>query len=293
MPELPEVETIRRDLQSELVGLSFTEVRFIWPGSLKGIDEKKFRQLVIGPTITAIERRAKNLAIRLDNNYALLMHMKMTGHLLVEPASLQVTEMGSWTEKHGALEDPLNQFIRVIFWLNNGKIMAFSDLRKFGYIKLVTDSELQEVWQGYGPEPFSSGFNEEYLGEVFAAKKQAIKKVLMDQALIAGVGNIYADEILWETKIHPLTPANKLTPGEIKAIISTTQKILERAIKLRGTSTSDYRDTKGEKGKFESELKAYRRTGLPCERCGTLIERIDVGGRGTHFCPKEQRLERT
>lgn len=291
MPELPEVETIGRDLESEIVGLKFTEVKFIWPGSLKGVSADEFRRLALGQEIIRVERRAKNLAIRLNNHYSLLMHMKMTGHLLLEPGSKTVNNTGEWVDSDGVLRDPLNQYIRVIFWLNNGKIMAFSDLRKFGYIKLTSDAELKNVWEEYGPEPFSNDYNTDYLMRVFGSKRQAIKKVIMDQTVIAGIGNIYADEILWETRIHPLTPANQIDRNNIDAIVAATRKILTKAIELRGTSSSDYRDTKGEKGKFEAELNVYRRTGLPCPRCGTPIERISVGGRGTHFCPREQVLE--
>jgi formamidopyrimidine-DNA glycosylase len=291
MPELPEVETIRRDLQSAVVGLEFTEVKFIWSGSLKGVPEAEFRRKVLGQKIVGVERRAKNLAIKLENHHSLLMHMKMTGHLLIEPDQYKLTASGNWETPSGTLADPLNQFIRVVFWLNNGKIMAFSDLRKFGYIKLVTDEELATFWTSYGPEPFSKEFSLSYLTNLFAAKKQAIKKVLMDQTNIAGIGNIYADEILWKTKIHPLTPANKLTPSQIVAIRETTENTLQRAIDLRGTSSSDYRDTKGEKGKFERELKVYRRTGQECSRCHGSIERIVIGARGTHLCPDCQILE--
>lgn len=288
MPELPEVETIRRDLESEIIGLHFTAIKFLWTGSLKGISPSDFEKQVIGPRISGVRRRAKSLIIDLDSSLSLLMHMKMTGHLLIEPASVRFDENGNWLDKKAALSDPLNQFIRVVFWLGNGKIMAFSDLRKFGYIKLVTQAELNKFLDDYGPEPFSNDFSPEYLVQLFGAKKQAIKKVLMDQKNIAGIGNIYADEILWATKIHPETPANKLSNEQIEDIYNATREILQKSIKLRGTSTSDYRDTRGEKGKFEGELKAYKRTGLPCPRCQTSISRISVGGRGTHYCPKCQ-----
>lgn len=291
MPELPEVETIRRDLESELIGLKLTGVDFIWPGSLKGTTPENFKKAVIRKEIIAVERRAKNLAIKLTGNLYLLMHMKMTGHLLIEPGNKKVSVAGSWQTKEGSLADPINQYIRVVFWLSNGKIMAFSDLRKFGYIRLVTQEELAKVYSDYGPEPFSEAFTPEYLQTIFAGKKQAAKKVLMDQTKIAGIGNIYADEILWAAKIHPETPANSLTMAQIASIHKFTLEILKKAIELRGTSSSDYRDTKGEKGRFEAELNVYRRTNLFCKRCSTPIKRITVGGRGTHFCPKCQRLE--
>jgi len=293
MPELPEVETIRRDLESELIGLKFTRVKLLWPGSLKDIAIKDFESIIIGPKIVAVHRRAKNLAIELSNKYFILMHMKMTGHLLIESSDLEVDPSGKWKDASGNLKDPINQFVRVIFWLDNGKIMAFSDLRKFGYIKLVTKDQLEKSFGTYGPEPFSKDFSINFLQTLFASKKQPIKKVLMDQTNIAGIGNIYADEILWEAKVHPGTPANLLTKDDADLLHGIIVDVLAKAVKLRGTSTSDYRDTKGQKGSYESELKAYRRTGLPCPRCKTPIKRISLGGRGTHFCPNCQRSEKS
>jgi formamidopyrimidine-DNA glycosylase len=291
MPELPEVETIRRDLESELIGLKFTDVKLFWPGSLKGDTLVTFKKKVLGTEILTVTRRAKNIAVELSNGSYILMHMKMTGHLLIESAHEKISSSGTWQAAQGALADPINQYIRAIFWLNNGKIMAFSDLRKFGYIKLLDKAKLAETYDAFGPEPFSNEFNPTYLQNIFAKKKQAIKKVLMDQTLIAGVGNIYADEILWKTKIHPTTPAKNLSAPQINKLHQATLEILEQAIKLRGTSSSDYRDTKGKKGNYEAKLQAYRRTGKPCSRCHTPIVRINLGGRGTHFCPQCQRLE--
>ncbi|MBW6432075.1 DNA-formamidopyrimidine glycosylase, partial [Patescibacteria group bacterium] len=162
------------------------------------------------------------------------------------------------------------------------------DLRKFGYIKLITKENLGEVFHNYGPEPFSNNFNSAYLIKIFKNKSIAIKKALLDQKIIAGIGNIYADEILYTSKIHPETPAKSLTIKEINAIVKNTRIILRASIELRGTSSSDYRDTDGNKGKYEKMLKVYRRTNQKCASCGGEITRIKVGGRGTHFCPKCQ-----
>lgn len=292
MPELPEVETIKRDLAESVVGQRITGVDFLWPGILKGVAPKDFEKMVIGKTITSVERRAKNLVINL-NNINLLFHMKMTGHLIIVNESWQLDSVGKWKHKEGKespLYDPLNQYIRAVFHLDNGKKIAFSDLRKFAYLKTLNNEELNNFLEEYGPEPFSDEFSTSYLKETFENKKIAIKKVLMDQASIAGIGNIYADEILFASKIHPLKKANEVTEDEIKAICQNTKIILQKAIDLRGTSVSDFRDTKGKKGEFESMLKVYRRTGQPCYNDGTPIVRIVVGGRGTHFCPKEQKL---
>lgn len=292
MPELPEVETIKKDLAKNIIGHKITGVDFLWPGILKGATVSEFEKTVVGQEITAVERRAKNLYATLLNNYHLLFHMKMTGHLIYTDSCWQVDEAGRWIrqgEKESPMYDPLNQYIRMIFSLSDGKILAFSDLRKFAYVKLLNNEELKTILSEYGPEPFSKEFSVGYLKEIFAKKKLPIKKVLMDQTLIAGIGNIYADEILYASKIHPLKPANELSDEEIKKVHQNSTAILKLAVEKRGTSTSDFRDTSGKKGEFGNFLKVYRRTGQKCS-CGDTIKRITVGGRGTHFCPSEQKL---
>lgn len=292
MPELPEVETIKRDLDKILVGRRITGIDFLWSGILKGYEPNDFGKIVIGKKVVSIIRRAKNLAIVLEDGVNLLFHMKMTGHLIYTDNCWEVDGSGKWIhreDKESPLYDPLNQFIRVIFHLDNGKILAFSDLRKFAYVKLLDEAGLKEALGGYGPEPLSTDFNLKYLTEAFAKKRVAIKKVLMDQKIIAGIGNIYADEILWATKIHPLTKASELSAAEIESLIAETVRILRKSITLKGTSTSDFRDTSGKKGGYGNELRVYKRNGLPCERDGFPISRIVVGGRGTHFCPKCQK----
>jgi len=293
MPELPEVETIKKDLEKNVIGRKITDVKFLWNGILRGVSESEFKGKVIGKEIANVERRAKNLNIKLDGkDLNLLFHMKMTGHLILTDDSWQVDTNGKWIVQNHAespLVDPLNQYIRAIFYLDGDKILAFSDLRKFAYIKLLTDDELKKVFDEYGPEPFSPEFTKEYLSNIFAPKNIAIKKVLMDQKLVAGIGNIYADEILWEAKVHPLKKAKDLNQEEVSDIYIAILKILKKAVEMRGTSTSDFRDTEGKKGKYGDVRNVYRRTGEPCPRDGTPIERISVGDRGTHFCPTCQK----
>jgi formamidopyrimidine-DNA glycosylase len=294
MPELPEVETIRADLEKNLVGRKITGVQFLWNGILKDTPQELFTKAVTGETIININRRAKNLDIELSNGLYLLFHMKMTGHLIYTDSYWKVDKNGKWEHHEGQkspLYDPLNQYIRMIFSLDNGKILAFSDLRKFAYLKLLDKEGLEKAYKNYGPEPLSKDFSEEYFGKLLSQKKTAIKTVLMDQENIAGIGNIYADEILFESKVHPLQPANTIPIEKVSAMYQTIRNILAKAVKFRGTSTSDFRDTEGKKGGFGEVLKVYRRTGLPCPNDGTPIKRITVGGRGTHFCPKEQVLE--
>lgn len=289
MPELPEVETIRSDLAKKIVGRKITDFLLLSPKTLKNIDEADFKKLIIGSQIRKVKRRAKIIILDLNNDNNLIFHMKMTGHLLLEPSRFKVKKDGTWSIKEKELKDPFNQYIRAIFWLDNDIIMAFSDLRKFGYIKLIKDELIEDLLGDYGPEPFSKGFNHKYLKDLSSKRKISIKKLLMDQSLIAGIGNIYADEILFASKIHPEKAANKITDKEIGLIIENTKIILTKAIKMRGTSSSDYRDTSGKKGNYEKELLVYRRSNQPCRICQSKIERIVVGGRGTHFCPNCQK----
>ncbi len=291
MPELPEVETIKNDLDKKIVGTKIVLVNALWPDIIKDVPFEVFARQAEGQKIIAVQRRAKNLIIKLSGGLNLLIHLKMTGHFLVAEDSAEVTKDGKWVKaknKH-LLTDKQNQFIRIIFYLDNGKMLAMSDLRKFAYIKLVDDKELAKFLDKYGPEPFDKDFTAEKLGEILAKKKTAIKKVLMDQSQIAGIGNIYADEILWASRVHPLTPANKLNAEEVEAIYENAKKILSESLKRRGTSTSDFRDTEGKPGTFGEFRNVYRRTDLPCPVCGGPIARITVGGRGTHFCPRCQK----
>lgn len=297
MPELPEVETIKKDLETNLIGSTITGIDLLWPGIIKDMAPNTFQNKVIGAKVTSVTRRAKNLIVQLSSDKFLLFHMKMTGHLIFADSCWQVDKSGRWLSvesKKSPMHDPLNQYIRIIFRLDNpskktDKILAFSDLRKFAYVKLLDKKHLALVLDRYGPEPFSEKFNTHYLQSIFSKKSIAIKKMLMDQALIAGIGNIYADEILWAAKIHPQTPANKISVDKIELLHKTIQDILKKAIEMRGTSTSDFRDTSGKKGSFGNVLNVYRKTGQPCPRDGTPIKRITVGGRGTHFCPTCQK----
>jgi len=291
MPELPEVETIKDDLKSKIIGRKIISVFPLWQDIVKDIPFEAFTNQVDGREIVSVERRAKNLIIKLSGGLNLLIHLKMTGHMIVTSDKDKVSGDGRW-EKTGnklLLTDKMNQFIRIIFYLSGGKMLAMSDLRKFGYIKLVDEKELSDFLDKYGPEPFGKEFTVEKLTGIFSRKKTAIKKVLMDQSQIAGVGNIYADEILWASRVHPVSPANRLSHKDIEAIHQNTRKILAASLKRRGTSTSDFRDTDGRPGTFGEVRNVYRMTDLPCPVCAGPIRRISLGGRGTHFCPVCQK----
>ena len=293
MPELPEVETIKNDLKILIVGKEITDIRSEWPDIVK-MDFEEFKKKVIGAKISDVRRRAKNLIIQLDSSTGekyLLIHFKMSGHLIVTGANREV-KGGNWVKRDGDFADPQNQFVRIQFFLDDGNQIAFSDLRRFGYIKLIANSkELKAILDEYGPEPLEKEFTEQILADILKSKKGPIKKVLMDQKLIAGIGNIYADEILFDAKIHPKKLASSLNNEEVKVVYGSIRDILKLALQSRGTSTSDYRDAKGKKGSYGDIRKVYRRTGEACPyECGGKVERISIGGRGTHFCPSCQKL---
>lgn len=295
MPELPEVETIKNDLKQLIVGREITGIVSEFSNIVK-MDFDDFKEEVIGTKITDVRRRAKNLIVQLTINKKqltkyLLIHFKMSGHVMVTGLDREVKN-GTWLKRDGDFADPQNQFVRIQFFLDDGDQIAFSDLRRFGYIKLIANSEeLKAILGEYGPEPLEKGFTIEALGDILQSKKWPLKKVLMEQKLIAGIGNIYADEILFDAKIHPQKSANSLDENQTKTLFDSIQKILNLALENRGTSTSDYRDARGKKGNYGNIRKVYRKTGEPCpNNCGGNIERISLGGRGTHFCSNCQKF---
>jgi formamidopyrimidine-DNA glycosylase len=293
MPELPEVETIVRDLRKKVLGRTFVDA---WTDFKKMIkkpkDFREFKKAIIGKKIKTIRRRGKNILFKLSDNKTLLIHQKLTGHLLLGKWKF---EKGKWVPliKGPLSEDPMNRFLHLIFYLDNGQMLALSDLRKFAKVELWDDKELTESkeFKELGAEPLEKSFTFEKLKEVLKNKKGKIKQVLMDQSVIAGIGNIYSDEILWEAKIHPLKDVSKLSDVELKKIYLAIKKILPLAIKLQGESISDFRTLSGERGYYDKARKVYRREGKKCSRCGTIIKRLKIGGRSAHFCPKCQKGE--
>ncbi len=291
MPELPEVETTVRDLKKNILG---RKIEGFWTDFKKNIKRPKkleeFKKIIIGEKIGNVRRRGKNILIALSGEKILLIHQKLTGHLLY----------GRWRIKHGRwfpldggpLNEPINRFIHLIFKLDNGKMLALSDLRKFAKIELWRKAELEnsKEFKNLGPEPLDKNFTFEKFKERLEKKKKGkIKQVLMDQSIIAGIGNIYSDEILWKARIHPFRDISKLSNNELKETYQAMKEILPKAIELGGESFSDFRRITGEQGYFDKERKVYRRTGEKCSRCGTVIKRLKIGGRSAHFCPKCQK----
>ncbi len=275
MPELPEVETIKRQLERVLVGKTIknVEVRF---GNRINLSAKKFVALLKGSKFKSIRRRAKILILDLSNKYSLLIHLKMTGKLLYVGDKILAT-------KH----------THVIFYLNNGYKLFWEDVRKFGYIKVIKSDDLDLYFkkQGFGPEPLGKDFSFEIFKKCLdKSPKKKIKPLIMDQTCLAGVGNIYADEGLWYAGIQPLRPAASLKGKELRELYIGLRKILSEAIKYRGSSADSYLDVYGKRGEFVPKLKAYGREGEKCLRGDYgVIKKIRLGGRGTHFCPVHQK----
>ena len=310
MPELPEVETTVRDLRKKLVGLRFKDVWTDWPKSFKqggGFD--KFKRTIKDKKIIDVRRRAKFIVIDIDpvrgregsqrasasngveGKYSIFIHQKISGHLLYGKWKMV---NGKWTPTvNGPLkEERENGYIRTIWLLSNGYQLAFSDLRRFGKIVLVKDDDLSELPEikKLGPEPLEIKFKK--FKELFTNKRGRIKQVLMDPFFIAGIGNIYSDEILWDSGLHPLSRAENLSEADIKKIYNSTRKILKKAIISGGTSIEDYRKISGEMGEYQDYTEAYHQHGEKCSKKDWgVIQRIKVGGRSAHFCPKHQKLK--
>ena len=292
MPELPEVETAVRDLkrtQPPILGARFVDV---WTDFRKMIKLPKtfeqFKKEIKGKKIQKIWRRGKNILFELSGNKTLLIHQKLTGHLL----------LGKWEKIAGQwqaaipgplAEDPMNRFLHLMFWLDDGRMLALSDLRKFAKVELLDQEELKKELSSLGPEPLEKSFTFEKFKKTLESKKGKIKQVLMDQEIIAGIGNIYSDEILWQAKIYPFKDVSKLSRSDLDRIYQAMREILPRAIELGGESISDFRRISGERGYFDKERKVYRRAGEKCSRCGTIIKRAKLAGRSAHFCPKCQK----
>lgn len=304
MPELPEVETTTKGLQKEIVGL---KIKDVWT-DLNSKDTRQndavknakyfiyFKKEVSGKKILSVERRAKNILIQISNGKTILIHMKMTGHLLYSKYDYLKKE-NRWIpenkDKKNPFNDPFNRFVHVVFVFSNSKHLAFCDSRKFGKITLLDTKSMHETKHlaGIGPEPLDKKFTIKELRERLNKKPNGkIKTVLMDPSVIAGIGNIYSDEILWQAGVHPEKKVSDIKERELKLMFKVMKETLARGIDFGGDSMSDYRNIYGVPGKFQLHHNAYRRTGEKCRRknCGGVIIRKVIGGRSGHFCSKHQ-----
>ena len=273
MPELPEVETIRRTLVEHVRDIKIEKIELIWPAAVCGWEDKPFEALVTGRRIKTIDRRGKYLLIVLDEDLTLIAHMRMTGRLNYYPEHLE-------PEKH----------THVVFRLEHGEV-HFSDVRKFGRIQAIptplcfSGSSLRKL----GPEPLEDEFTPAVLKERFGKKKVFLKAALLDQTVLAGMGNIYVDEALFLAELSPDRRVDTLSEKEISKLHQAIQNVLQAGIDAQGTSFRDYRDANGEKGSFEQALQVYGRGGKPCQVCGQTLERIRLAGRTTVYCTRCQR----
>lgn len=299
MPELPEVTTTVDGLNRVLPKLTIKDV---WSDYFLHTKDKRkdtiknkdffdfFKKKVVGEKIKNAERRGKNILIHLSGNKTILIHMKMTGHLLYGKYFWQ---KGSWKSDNKLLSDPFNRFIHLLFTLSNGKHLAFSDMRKFAKVTLFESHKKDEIvdLNTLGPEPIPNLSLILFKKQIFKKPTGKIKMVLMDQSILVGVGNIYSDEILWSAGIHPERKIKSLKDDEIKNIWRATTKILKDSIKMGGDSMSDYRNIYGEKGKFQEFHRAYKRTKERCvkKNCKGIILRKIIGGRSSHFCGIHQK----
>lgn len=287
MPELPEVETIKRSLAHEIVGKSIVKI-WVEPSFKKKIspNTEKFVNFLIGKKFAHVARRAKMLVFTVDKNNFVLTHLKMTGQLVYIPKRGKAVGGGHNLD----VEKQPNRFTRVRLDFADGSILYFNDMRKFGFMKLLGGAALENELAKYGPEPFDKAFTFEYFqAGLLKRKNQRLKTALLDQGFISGIGNIYADEVCFTVRVHPERRVKQLRADQAKEIYSAIKKILTKAIKHRGTSVNTYVDGAGLAGGYQRFLNVYDRKGEKCRRCGTLIKKIKISGRSSSFCPRCQR----
>ena len=286
MPELPEVETVARDLQRWVAGATITGAEVHWDRTIRHpLPPERFMAEIAGARILRVGRRAKSVLVFLEDGRVITVALRMTGALIVTPA--------------GASDDP---YVRVAFHLADGRQLRYRDVRKFGRIGLWEGGGLRRVQEArepyrvghvfarHGPEPLARSFSVARLRERLRRRSARLKTLLLDQSFVAGVGNIYADEALWHARLHPLRAADTLQDDEIRRLHRSIRKVLRQGIANRGASFSDYVGADGEPGANAERLRVYQRTGQPCYRCGRPIDRLVIGQRSAHFCPYCQRL---
>lgn len=308
MPELPEVQTTVNGLNETVIGKTIT---FLWSDLPVKNHPKKdeiknlsfwnsFKKKVQGTKIINIQRQGKNILIKLDNGFTILIHMKMTGHIMVgnyrkgKPSDGKEEHIWLWWGDTQALQDPFNRFIHFVIRFDDKTSLVFCDSRKFGTVTLYKNENLKQSRhiKNLGPDALDDTLNlDMFKTQIMKRKHTPIKTALLDQTLIAGIGNIYSDEMLFLAEIHPLRTAHSLKHLEWKQLWQSMKPVLEKGLHFGGDSTSDYRNVYGEHGSFHHAHNAYRKTGKICSKknCGGKIERLVVGGRSAHFCNIHQK----
>lgn len=288
MPELPEVETVRRGLADLIIGKVLTSESH---DTEKGFPnaEADVKEFLLGATITDVRRRAKVLMIDLSTGYSLLIHLKMTGQLVF----VGDTRFGAGHPNDSLVNDLPDKSTRVTLTFTDTSKLFFNDQRKFGWMRLMPTVEIPSIdfMQKVGPEPLADDFTPKEFMQRFARRsKTNIKAALLDQSIVAGVGNIYADESLWGAKLHPKRLVGSITEQEFTTLFHELREVMSLAVEKGGSSNHTYVNAEGKRGSYMDFARVFRREGLPCPRCGTTIEKLRVAGRGTHVCPHCQQL---
>lgn len=278
MPELPEVETIKRGLQQYLIGHKILDIQILDPLRFAGSAED-----IIGQQVMDVKRRGKGLIIEFDNNYSLAIHVKMTGQLIYQGEKTNSIELSP------KVKSLPNAHTRVVFHLDQDAHLYYNDVRRFGWMKVLPTESVNTIpfFQTLGPEPFGEDDNvltKEYFKKILSKNKTAIKTLLLDQHNIGGIGNIYANDALYEAQIDPRRPANSLSSDEKDRLFKSIHDVMAFSIEHGAASDTNYVDALGQDGRYQDHFRIYGRTGESCKRCGTIIERIVVGGRGTFVC---------
>jgi|SRR5690625_1780781 len=268
MPELPEVETIRHTLKRFIMHKTIERVTVFWPNIIKLPDVETFKQCLVGQTIRGIKRQGKFLLFQFDD-YVLTSHLRMEGKYSVHPQ-----------------DEPLTKHTHVLFTFTDGEELRYEDVRKFGTMHVFKKGEETKAkpLNQLGPDPFDDLFTFDYFSEKLKRTSRVIKAVLLDQTIVAGLGNIYVDETLFKARVHPAKRANALTTYEIKAIQKHAKSTLKEAIHKGGTTIRSYVNSEGDMGMFQQELYVYGQENEGCKYCGDMIVKIRVSGRGTHVC---------
>ena len=290
MPELPEVETIRIGLAKLLPNRVIKDVWHDWHKSFPNAPADVAR-FMVNAKVESVRRRAKVLIIELSSEYSLVIHLKMTGQLVFRGEKV----FGAGHPTNSLVGELPDKSTRVIIDFTDGSKLFFNDQRKFGWMRLLPTIEVPEIdfMKKVGPEPLENDFTvKEFIERLYLRKGSAIKSVLLDQTIIAGVGNIYADESLWLARIHPETAVAKISKAKLVLLYNTLRDVLWTSIKNGGSTDRNYVNSEGQKGSYLSFAKVFRKQGQPCPRCGTSIEKIRVAGRGTHICPRCQKAPR-
>lgn len=288
MPELPEVETVAVGLQRLLPGRVIAGVVSDTPKSFPN-SPADVQVFLVGVAIERVKRRAKVLLIELASGYSLVIHLKMTGQLVFRSPTIR---FGAGHPSDSLIGDLPDKSTRVSFDFTDGSHLYFNDQRKFGWVRLLPTVEVMNLdfFKKVGPEPLSSAFTAAILGErLLRRKNTSIKAALLDQSVVAGIGNIYADESLWGAKIHPATTVKNVPENKIHNLYASIRQVLQLAIDQGGSSDRNYVDAEGRRGSYLKFAAVFRREGLACPRCGTTIIKTRVAGRGTHSCPHCQK----